>query len=73
MGGRNTRLLRRDHAPYRGQMAKAERVVQKFKALRSVLCWRKLPMSEQHYLARLAWHQAWVDYGNSLGKKRVSE
>lgn len=54
--------LRRDHSPFRGQLAKARRAIHRCANLK-----KELP--ERDWCRRMLWHRAWEHYGNSLGKE----
>lgn len=78
--------LRRDHAPFRGQLAKARRAVSHCAALRGNYINRDGKMRPtartkaypvtgcnmpiDDWSRRMDWHRAWEQYGNNLGKER---
>lgn len=77
MDGSNTSgtptSVRRDHSPFRGQMAKAIRAVraQERKLYEGYLREDiKGPITGREVARRIRWHQAWVDYGDALAEQR---
>lgn len=76
LADRGAQTLRRDHSPFRGQLAKARRAIRNCAKLQREV-WEfagaktQDGIPESAWRRRMLWHRAWEEYGNKLGKELI--